>query len=540
MITTIGNFQKNNKKSVKGQLLTRANRAVLPPLLFLLLIAIGGGLVLSHATPFGLGLRDDSFTYISGAQTFAESLRYGRVSPEHIFKPITNFPPLYSISIAIVQMLGLNIFVAARYLNIFLFGLLILITGYGIFNITQSRVASIIGSLLVLTSEVLISQFTWALSESLFINLILIALLLLSFYIRKQGRMSYLIASSIFLGLAFFTRYAGIAFILSAVITIILYRENDLRYKVREAMLLLGVAIGPSLLFGLRNLILTGNLSNRPLPHFHPPVSEFWIDGGKTIIRWFSPDRFIDNLGSIQVLLVVLIASSIIFLILVRLFGFFKQQHVDQMNNPSLFTRILVLWILVYIVFLLITVLFLDRLTPLNNRILAPIHLFTLIFITLSFSQVSKRIGAWGRILFIITGMLVVGFQSYRAYHLLMDLNRDGQGYASIHWRESETLRYICDMPSVPIYSNDLPAIYFHCHRFARSIPYPVNLASQEVNDEYYSEIFLMREEIMNNDGLVAFLGWYGDDRLERTGFVEVVKGMTLIKTFDDGLIYSK
>ena len=537
MKTKIGNPQK---KPVNGQLFPQAIRVTLPLFLFLLFIAIGGGLVLNHATPFGLGLRDDSFTYISGAETFAESLRYGRVSSEHIFKPITNFPPFYSISIAILQILGLNIFVAARYLNLFLFVFLILITGYGIFNITQSCIASIIGSLLILTSEVLISQFSWALSEPLFITLILIALLLFYFYIRKQGRMSYLIASSIFLGLAFFTRYAGIAFILSAIITIILYRENELRYKVREAMILLGVAIGPLLLFGLRNLILTGNLSNRPPPHFHPPISEFWINGGKTIIRWFSPDRFIDNLEGIQVLFVVLIASTITFLILVRLFGFFKQQHVDLMNNPSLFTRILVLWIFVYIVFLLITVLFLDRLTPLNNRILAPIHFFVLIFITLSFSQVSKRIGAWGRIFFIITGILVVGFQSYRAYHLLMDLNRDGRGYASIQWRESETLRFICDMPSVPIYSNDLPAIYFHCHRFARSIPYPVNLAIQEANDEYLSEIILMHEEIMKKDGLVAFIGWYGDARLERTGFVEVVKGMTLIKTFDDGLIYSK
>ncbi len=524
----------------KRLLHTQRSQGSLPTFLVVLLISIGGGLTLRYATPDGLGLRDDSFTYISGAETIADSMRYGRIYPDETYKPITNFPPGYSISLAILRILGIDIYIAAELLNLFLFSLLILIGGYGIFLITQSSTMSIIGSVLILTSEVFTYQFSWALSEPLFLIFILLATLLLHFFICSQEKVSYLVTSSIFLSLGSLTRYAGISFVLSAAIIIMIYRETKLLNKVRETLLLVVLAIGPLFLFGLRNVILTGNLSNRPQPHLHSPATEVWVNGGKTMLRWFLPDRFIDSLGSIEVYILLFTSSSILLVLLFYLFEFYKHQSVALIDHPSLLTRLIIINIATYFAFLIVTVLFLDRLTPLNNRILSPIHLLALILITQVFHQISTRQRPWERIFLITTVVLFVGFQSYREFHLLKDLNRDGQGYASSTWRESETLRYICGKQDVPIYSNDLPAIYFHCHRFAKSIPYPVNLASQEANDEYNYEIILMREEIMNNDALVAFIGWYGDKRLERLGFVEVVKGMTLIKTFDDGLIYSK
>jgi hypothetical protein len=365
-------------------------------------------------------------------------------------------------------------------------------------------------------------------------------MLLLYVFIRSPEREGYLVVSSIFLSLGVITRYAGISFVISAIIIVIIYRETKTRNKVREIFLLVGIAIGPLFIFGIRNLILTGNLSNRPQPQFHAPATEVWVNGGKTMLRWFLPDRIIDSLGGIEVYIVVLVSSSILLVLLFNIFRFYKHQAIAIIDQPSLITRLILINITAYFIFLIVTVFFLDRLTPLNNRILAPIHMLVLILITQVFYKISIRQRAWEIIFLITTIALFVGFQSYREFHLLKDLNKDGQGYANSTWRESETLRFICDIPSVPIYSNDLPAIYFHCHRFAKSIPYPVNLASQEANDEYLSEIILMREDIIKKDGLVAFIGWYGDERLERTGFVEVVKGMTLIKTFDDGLIYSK
>lgn len=130
-------------------------------------------------------------------------------------------------------------------------------------------------------------------------------------------------------------------------------------------------------------------------------------------------------------------------------------------------------------------------------------------------------------------------FQSYRQHFTLRGLMQDGQGYAAQAWRESQAWDHLCERPAIPIYTNDLAALYFHCHRVADGLSSPILAATGRPNPAYARQLAEFHQRIRRKGGLVAFVGWYGEARLERTGLLELVAGLRLTDTFDDGPIYS-
>lgn len=67
----------------------------------LLLIGLAGAVLLAYATPRGMGLVNDSVGYISGARNLVDGNGYSRLTGNGEPRPITNYPPLYSIVLAV-------------------------------------------------------------------------------------------------------------------------------------------------------------------------------------------------------------------------------------------------------------------------------------------------------------------------------------------------------------------------------------------------------------------------------------------------------
>src|ERR1700690_417350 len=86
-----------------------------------LLTVIGIFLVL-RATPEGLGLSDDSIGYIAGARSILAGHGY-REAWLAGNGPVTPFPPLFSPTLAMIGMFGLDPLRGVRFLNASLFGL---------------------------------------------------------------------------------------------------------------------------------------------------------------------------------------------------------------------------------------------------------------------------------------------------------------------------------------------------------------------------------------------------------------------------------
>jgi 4-amino-4-deoxy-L-arabinose transferase-like glycosyltransferase len=95
----------------------------------------------------------------------------------------------------------------ARWLNIALFGLTILLLGVTIYAYTKSSWLSIIASSLFFCMPIMVDVFSGAMSEPLFLFTGLCSICLILFYLRNN-RIILLIISGFASGLAMLTRYS--------------------------------------------------------------------------------------------------------------------------------------------------------------------------------------------------------------------------------------------------------------------------------------------------------------------------------------------
>src|SRR4030067_1120129 len=86
------------------------------------------GLALGALMPFGPGLRDDSYTFIHAGEVLGESGTYSRVTALGELRPVTNFPPLYSLVLSLFHRVGVPLFESPKVLNQLLFSVLVLAT----------------------------------------------------------------------------------------------------------------------------------------------------------------------------------------------------------------------------------------------------------------------------------------------------------------------------------------------------------------------------------------------------------------------------
>ena len=88
----------------------------------LTLLSLTAGVFVGIATPYGLGLRDGSFTYLTTAETLSESLRLGHFTTAGEFKHVTNIAPPYPAMIGGLHSLFGDLNLTARRMNQILFG----------------------------------------------------------------------------------------------------------------------------------------------------------------------------------------------------------------------------------------------------------------------------------------------------------------------------------------------------------------------------------------------------------------------------------
>src|SRR5512133_2994729 len=98
----------------------------------LLLSVLGMVLVFLVTYKFGPGISTDGAKYLSTAQNLLE----GKGLNDYLNDPLTQFPPFYSLLIAGISLVTrLDVFLAAQYLNILTFGLVIWLAGYFFYKI---------------------------------------------------------------------------------------------------------------------------------------------------------------------------------------------------------------------------------------------------------------------------------------------------------------------------------------------------------------------------------------------------------------------
>jgi 4-amino-4-deoxy-L-arabinose transferase-like glycosyltransferase len=502
--------------------------------IFLLLMAVLGVWVMLFSTRYGCGLRNDSFAYIAGARNLAAGNGYGRPGGSGDVVPLTHFPPMFSIVMVIPQLLGIDAVVSARWINAILFGAIVVLAGLIIRKMTRSTGFALFGAALVLCSSTLIDVYSWTMSEPLYLFLAFLSFYLLAEYF-DQGKWWLLAACGLIVGMAYLTRYVGAALAATAGLAI-LFNHSTWRRKFRDLGLFVVFALPLIVWWMVRNYLLTGSAANRDVI-WHPVTIENIQGAINNIIFWFIPGRLVNGRETLAAigLGVIVVAAGIFGTI-----NLWKALSEKKHFSPGL-PFILAAHMLIYVVLLFFSISFIEYSTDLDNRILTPLYLCSLIlavyFLYLLWIR-NQRLIKVGIVIFCI---LYAGFFANRGWDFASKLSVDGRGFNSENWREAQIVKAIRKLPDVPIYTDSPTAVYLLTGRVAFTAPFKIDPSSGQARDDYSSWLEDMRRH-MKKDGAVLVI--FNVDGIlsgssDEVWMGELTKGLTIAQNYQDGRVYT-
>lgn len=512
-----------------------------PKLLFILfLLGLSGAYLLMRATPFGMGLRDDSFRYLSAAESLAKGSGYGRWDADGVFHPLTNFPPMYSSVLAAFEIVGIDAYRGARATNILIFASLIILVGLWFHLRANSSWGAICSSLLILISSSMINSFTWVLSDPLSLLLLVLSLIGISEVVGNPSSRLWYLFTIFVSALSLLTRYANLAVIVSGGVAItLIYNGRALRERLKSSVTYLLFSVFPLGVFLLRNLLSAESLFNRPAPSLHFPEAGVLEQGASTILNWIVPETVLKLISArvIESLAILILLGFII----VGIFLMIKRNQVariEVLDCMRLTNVVIWIYFVTYLGLIIGTILWFDRLLPLNDRILAPLYLAGMIVLVSFLVSNTRNRGRAFSILLIGISIFFFYAKGRDAYRQISDLRTDGLGYASVTWRTSRTIDYVKNLPDVPIYSNDLPAIYLLAGRTVHSVPISTNPSSQSSNPDFMDELYTMRNDLENKNGYLVLIGADPLRKVSRASLPLFIEGMQLLADFPDGAVF--
>ncbi len=413
---------------------------------------VGAGVILLITNRYGAGITPDSVAYISAARNLAEGNGFLTYNGLHLIVQ----PPLYPIVLAVIKkILFIDPQISAGYVNAILFGLIIYLSGLLLSRYLNSFVLIFIGTVSVLISYVLVQASLVALSEPLFIFLVLLFLYYFEKYQTKRDFISFFLFS-ISAALACLTRYTGVIFILTGIICILLLGRNKNKEKFWHSLTFILISVTPIGIWIIRNYFLSGTLVGERASSSYTLFDnlKFFYS---TVIPWYLPL----NPAWIYFIFILLIVAIWI------LFGLDPAEPSNKkalkLIAPSL------IFVLFYsgVIIISSTTTAYDRI---SDRLLSPIYIpgiFILFFIFdkilnwLSNSFHQKLITA----LFIVGISLLINYPVKNTIQIInWYLEQSGWGYSCDSWRKSETIEYLTQNKllgkNYTIYSNEPEAVY--------------------------------------------------------------------------------
>src|SRR6266511_5381320 len=295
--------------------------------LALSLIAFMGMVLVLRATPQGLGLSDDSIAYIAGARSMAAGDGY-REAWLASDQPVTHFPPSFSSILAFFGLFGIDPLHAVRWVNALLFGLNAALLGILGWRMTPSLTAGLVLAALFVTSGEMFQVHAVAMSEPLFIFLSLLSFWMFDLYVERLPSPSekwggsegwlWLIACGTFVGIAYLTRYAGLALVATFVVALFILHKTWRRRFVSIGIFLESV-LPWFLTWSLRNWLVAGNTTNRTFA-WHSLTSENIRTGLRVFSGFFIPFEswrrdFVKQPVIIEAMIVLVLGAVLVWVI---------------------------------------------------------------------------------------------------------------------------------------------------------------------------------------------------------------------------------
>lgn len=478
----------------------------------LLLISVIGFLLVLQATPEGAGLSDDSIAYIAGARSMVAGNGYREAWLESN-QPVTHFPPAFPSLLAFFGFLGVDPLHAARYVNAFLFFLTAGLLGILAWRMTPSLTAGlVIAGLFILCSD-LLQVHAMAMSEPLFIFVSLLSFWMFDLYFERHHHWLWLVACATFTGIAYLTRYSGLALLATFVVALFLLHKS---WKRRLTSIAIYVTATLPWIIGwtIRNRMVAGNATNRVLA-WHPLTQENLRIGLRTVADAFFPVEAWREAAMKQPImieaLIVLILGSVLVWLAIRAWKVISEPQQASIgegsgNQPQeVISFTTGLYIFAYLASILASMFMFDAATKFRLRILAPVFVSLLILLI--------YFGVWlrskNRPFIVVMTFVFLGFSLYKQADTINFLSKGGLGYASFQWYDSQVMAYLRELPDdLSIYTNEPAAVYLYTGRGARVLPDHVDSATLIPREDFENDLIQMKQDILDGHAvLVIFDG---------------------------------
>lgn len=479
-------------------------RPRLAALLALGLIALTGMILIVRTTPDGLGLSDDSIAYIAGARSMVAGNGY-REAWLASNQPVTHFPPAFSSVLAFFGSFGIDPLRAARWVNAFLFAANAALLGILGWRMTPSLTAGLVLAALFVTSGEMFQVHAVTMSEPLFIFLSLLAFWMFDLYFEPDRHWLWLVACGTFVGMAYLTRYAGLALVATFVVAMLVLHTNWRKRLIRIGIFLASVV--PWVLgWSIRNRLLGGNATNRAFA-WHPLTSENLNPGLRVFSEFVIPieswrQAILKQTGIIEGM-IILVLGVVLAWVIVTAWRYLSQPQRSRTGKEAreVISFTTAIYIFAYLASIVASMLMFDAATKFKLRILAP-ALVSLLVLLVAF-------GIWVRYrrrdVVVVLTILVLSVSIYKQAITVSNWSKSGLGYASFHWYDSQAMDYLNELPQdVMIYTNEPGAVYLYTGRGCYVLPDRFDSATALIRTNFEEGLAAMQANIDSGKAVLA------------------------------------
>lgn len=441
-----------------------------------LAFSLAGMLLIAYSTTWGPVVTSDGVYYIGSADNLVKGLGFGLPWGSGRFLRYAGNPPFYPFLVAGLELLGLNVVDAARWVCILAFGVTIFAAGWLGYRASRSAALAVCLSAFLLTSSLMAEIYAYAMSEPVFYAAGLAGALWLLVYL-ESSRLGDLVGASVLLSAAFLTRFPGVALVLAGGVSLVLLSRLPWRERIKHTGLYALIVGMPMSLWLGYSYTVSGELGERT-PGAVQGVWQasvvFRLKAAQVLygyLPWASqfPADYERQKNTLAVLaLVILACGGLAFCRSRQLRAF--QEHRFLWRWLTFFTLYGGLFMGIYFTAFAVTLP-----TPdLDWRLFSPFYLAAACAVFALLVLIGQ---SWSnpRLLKALPWLLLSVFLCANVPSVLKNaqaLNRDGRGYTGRAWSESPVLALVRTLPpDTPIITNEADAVLFLTGRPAVWLP---------------------------------------------------------------------
>ncbi len=464
------------------------------------LLAATGIFLVLRATPEGLTLSDDSIAYIAGARSMLAGQGY-REAWLASNGPVTHFPPAFSSVLAFIGLFGLDPLRGARFVNASLFGLNVALLGILGWRMTKSLSAGLVLAALFLLNDSLLRVHAMAMSEPLFIFLGLLSFWIFDLYVERDAHWLWLVLCGAFVGMAYLTRYAGLALAGTFVLALMILHDTW-RKRLASAGIFLAGVLPWMAGWAIHNELVGGNATNRMLV-WHPVTASNFDTALSSISTFLMPVSAwrpgLIRSPALVVVATVVILGAVLIWIAIKARDQYSKPAATMDRQAIAFTN--GLYVFCYLAAIFASMSFFDASTKFKLRILAPVFVSLLILLVIFGMWLWQR----RRELVIVGAALIFGMSAAGQQATIFELMKGGQGYASFQWYDSKAIAFLRTLPpDVHIYTNEPGAVYLYTGRGTYVLPDRYDPVTAEARPGFDQGVMEMQAEIKAGKAVLA------------------------------------